>query len=115
MNGLRADTVKLLPVVVTEDASPAKGSMLTKYCLTIPFLSSGSGNLHDNKTEVELSTDAEKLVGDPAGTVRSHTICQLTLYIPCCINLPSSLVLTVITVLGGPSPTVTAKIVQLYV
>ena len=85
--------------------------MEIKNCLTIPFLSSGSGNLHDNRTEVELSTDPETLVGDPAGTVRKNY--SNVSFSICIINLPSSPVLTVITVLGGPSPTVTAKIVQL--
>ena len=97
--------------------SPTGSSTRMEYCLIIPFLSSGSGGSHDNNTDVELSTENVKLVGAPDGTVVKSAMSHKTLSV-CFLGalvLPSSSVLTVITVLGGPSPTVTAKMVQLYV
>lgn len=38
------------------------------YCLTIPFLFSGSGRSHESWIDVELSGDRVKLVGGPDGT-----------------------------------------------
>ena len=38
----------------------------------IPFCSSRGGGPHDNCTDVELSGDTKKLVGDPDGTAQKQ-------------------------------------------
>ena len=64
--------MKLLPVVVMESSSPTNGSTWIRYCLMIPFCSSRGGGPHDNCTDVELSGDTKKLVGDPDGTAQKQ-------------------------------------------